>query len=122
MARVTDYEVKEILDTDIDTTPFITAANLIVTDILGTSDLNSDLLMEIERWLAAHLASVRDQQPSRERIGDAEIYYRGTSGLGLNATLYGQQVMMLDTTGAMSNIGKKKVLFTAIDLDLDDNY
>jgi len=38
----------------------------------------------------------------------ASIRYQGRTGLGLAATLYGQQVKMLDTSGTLANLGKKK--------------
>jgi len=122
MARVISGEVKEIIDTDIDVGPFVKAANLVVTEVLGSTSLSDDLLKEIERWFSAHLVAIRDQKPARERVDDTEVYYQGETGFGLDSTLYGQQVVLLDTTGRMKNIGKKSVVFNAIDLDLSDNY
>lgn len=108
MARVTDGDVKEILDTDIDTTAFIIAANLIVTDKLASSGLSTTHLKEIERWLAAHLACTNDKRSQSEKLGAAEATYEGKTGLGLDSTSYGQQVKLLDTTGTLARLGMKR--------------
>lgn len=111
MSRCTGAEVKEILDTALtesEIAPFITAANLIVTDMLSSSALSTAMLKEIERWLAAHFVAIRDPRISREKTEEAEATYHGKSDMGLNHTPYGQQVKVLDTTGTMANLGKRK--------------
>ena len=120
MARVVDAEVKEIIETDLsDTTPFITAANLVVTDRLGGSGLSDGQLKEIERWFAAHLVAIRDPISVSSKTGDAtETFARGQLGKGLDSTPYGQTVKVLDVTGKMASLGKKAAVFKAIDLDL----
>ena len=60
MARVTDAEVKAILDTTLDTAPFIAAATLLVDQHLASAGLAAALLKELERWLAAWLVCARD--------------------------------------------------------------
>ncbi len=50
-ARVSDTEVKEIIDTTVTTTAFITAANLLVNNVLSDAGHSEELLKEIERWL-----------------------------------------------------------------------
>lgn len=112
MPRVTEQEVKEILDTNVTLHPFIVAASLIVDKYLeDTGEIDDEqLLKEIERWLSAHLAVIRDPQLSKEKIGDASNEYaRGSLGDGLKGTHYGQQVLLLDTSGRLSQLGKKKV-------------
>ena len=107
--RVTEQEVRDIFETDIsDLTPFITAANLTVTDNLSNQGLSDDQLKEIERWLTAHLATARDPRTSKESLGDASETYQGDSGLGLDSSRYGQMVKMLDTSGKLANLGKAK--------------
>lgn len=120
MARVTAQDVKEILETNladqiIDT--FITGANLTVTKILGDdTTLSSSQKTEIERWFSAHLiACTRQQQAQNEKVDDAAITYQGKTDKGLDATFYGQQVKILDTTGKMANrAGKKAATFYAV--------
>lgn len=110
--RCTAAEVKEIIDTTLieaQISPFITVANLTVTDILGaTTVLSANQLKEIERWLSAHFVAIRDPRISREKTEEAEATYHGKSDMGLDHTPYGQQVKLLDTTGTMTNLGKRK--------------
>jgi len=118
--RVTSDEVKEIIDTDIsDISTFITAANLIVTDKLGSAGLSSALMKEIERWLSAHFVAIRDQMPQSEKTGESSIKYQGKTDMGLDFTSYGQQVKLLDTSGILVALGKRAAEFIALDLDLD---
>ncbi len=119
MARVTDAEVKEIMATSIDTTPFIEVANLEVTEKLGDSSLSTDRLKQIEKFLAAHLSCMKDPRVSNKKIGDASKSYSGVGGgLSLNATSYGQTVKMLDTTGILErNDGKKSASFESLNWD-----
>jgi hypothetical protein len=44
-----------------------------------------------------------------ERIGEASVKYFGKTGLGLDATMYGQTVKLLDTTGILLDLGKRSV-------------
>lgn len=110
--RVTSQEVKDILDTTItDFYPFIVAANSIVTDELETPVVLTDTtrLKEIERWLAAHLFRV-SKEPAimSEKTGASQVNYYGVSGLGLDATSQGQQVKILDSSGTLVNLGRRK--------------
>lgn len=109
--RCTEIEVKEIIDTTLtenEIAPFITAANLIVTGILTGSGLLSAQLKEIERWLTAHFVAIRDPRISAEKTEGASATYQGKTDMGLDHTSYGQQVKLLDTTGALANLGKRK--------------
>jgi len=117
--RVIADELKEIIDTTradgvLDT--FITAANQMVTEHLGSSGLSDDQLKEIERWLAAHLlASTLELQVKSEGTKDANISYQGQTGKGLDFTSYGQMVKMLDTTGTLAQVvGMKKASIYAV--------
>ena len=99
MPRVSDTEVKQILDTTIDTTSFITAATLLVDQHLLAAGLPTALLKEIERWLAAHLACVRDPRFRDTQDGSVSMTFEvGKEGAGLAATTYGQQVLAMDPT------------------------
>ena len=120
MARVTEMEVQAILDESVsvdDITVFITGANILVTKKMASSGLDDDQLKEIERWLTAHMMSmsVRARATSKEKVGDVSVEYAGQFGKGLEATPYGQMVLALDTTGTMTNLGKKKAVWTNIE-------
>jgi hypothetical protein len=120
-SRVNDTEVKEIITTSLDTTPFIIAANALVTEILGDdTTIGATMLKEIERWLAAHFTAISDPRAHTESLGEASVkyalaIYNGPGGLELKSTPYGQQVLILDFTGKMSRLGKRRTTFQVID-------
>jgi hypothetical protein len=107
MARVTDAEVKKILDTSIDTTPFIATATLLVDEELATSGMSEARLAQVELYLAAHFACAKDPRVTQEKVGDGSNTYQVTKGgIGLNATAYGEQATMLDTSGRLADLVK----------------
>ena len=120
MARTSAEEVKQIMDnctvssTIID--EFITAANLTVTEILSNdTTLSTSQKREIERWLTAHMLAVTIcKTATTEKLGDASVTYTGKFGQGLASSPYGQMVLVIDTTGKMSNIGKRGASIHAI--------
>jgi len=116
--RVNTAEIKEIMDTTIeDMTPFITVANLLVEQYLASSNLSAQHLKEIERWLSAHFAAIMDPRVRKRTIGDGAESYAISGGYkgGLDATPYGQQAMVLDTTGKLAaNLAKRPVIIEAI--------
>ena len=105
MARVTDAEVKEILDTALSTTPFINTATVVVDENLVDKGLSTALLKEIELYLAAHYTTIREQQLTSEELGEAKNTYQGKTEMGLDSSFYGQTAKQLDTSGTLSNIG-----------------
>ena len=121
--RVTAAELEEIIDIDSSITDtqidvFITQANLIVNDLLLDCGYSAAHLKEIERLLAAHLISALQRQAASEKVGDASVSYQGNStGLNLDATLYGQNAKMLDTCGKLQNLGKTKAKIQSLRTD-----
>lgn len=97
---------------DAQITAFIGTANLIVTGNLADKGLGDALLTDIETWLSAHLLSMRDQRVSGRSIGDVSFQYQGQTGLGLDATIYGQQVKVLDSSGTLASLGKRRASVT----------
>lgn len=120
MARTTATKVKEILDnsalSDAIVNAYITGANELVTEVLGSDTTISDALKEeIERWLTAHMISVtRERMAKREGAGGAEIEYTGEYGEGLKSSPYGQMVLTLDSTGKMAALSGQRARITAI--------
>jgi hypothetical protein len=109
--RASEEEVKQIIQTALteeEISPFLLAANTLVTAVLSDEGYGTVLLKEIERWLAAHLVAIRDPQVKSETIGAVQASYHGQSGLGLNFTPYGQQVMLLDHHGKLAEIQLSK--------------
>lgn len=114
MARVAEQDVQAIIDADenLSVAPFIATATAL-TDYVSSRDtknlLNSALLVEIEKYLAAHAYAHRDQLLATESQGDASGVYQGQFGMGLQSTQYGQMAMTLDVTGELSSLSKGKV-------------
>lgn len=120
MARVTQEEVAAVLtswDPRRDMTPWITAANLLVTRFSAPADgVTDELLFELERNLAAHLASAAIQprvQALSNRTGSKTL---PQLGMGLQSTPWGQAVMAMDPdgalTGACNNPRRRKATLT----------
>ncbi len=110
------FEVKNLKDNDI--SAFIATANLLVTEVLGSSSLSSDRLKHIEQWLAAHLCATKDQRQSARTVdGRTTLAFQGKTDMGLEATHYGQTVLMLDSTGSLAEAaaGLKKAEIVMID-------
>ena len=114
MARTTDSDVLEIIETTLtDIDPFINTANMFVTNALGSTDLTYNTLQEIEKYLAAHFLSVRDQRVKSEKVDVLSTTYTGEFGKGLEMTQYGQTAILLDWTGTLAKIAKDGVAQTA---------
>lgn len=114
-ARTTYAEVSEIIATTLTSAQinaFINSASRTVTTVLADAGLAADVLEDIEMWLAAHLLSTRDQRVASEGLGPANVRYQGNTGLGLDATLYGQQVKLLDTTGLLAQLSRSAAVLT----------
>ena len=119
MALVTPTEVKQILDTTLDDTTietYITSADGLVNQVLGTDTTLTDAsLKSIELFLTAHLiASTREQQIIKAEAGGASVTYQGITGKGLEATFYGQQVLILDVTGKFKQLASKPASIKAV--------
>lgn len=116
-ARVTEVEVQEIIEVDssLSLTAFIAAATALVDDKLDQNiGLGDDLLKEIERWLAAHFVAIRIKITSQEKLGDAAENYQFKLGLNLQNTMWGQQALMLDTSGTLNRLSQGKGSVTKI--------
>ena len=119
--RVTAAEVLEIMPantklTSVTILPYITTANVFVTNALDGA-LDETILTEIERWLAAHMATVVRERLSKEAgAGGAYIKYAGVWEDELSSTQFGQMVLMLDTSNTLRNLkdGRKQARTYAI--------
>lgn len=114
MARVGADELKEIFETDLSDPKletFINAASILVDNRLSGRGVASATLKEIERFIAAHLASVSDSRVTKQSVGEAsatlEARVRSDSRQGLEMTFYGQSAMALDPTGQLAQAGKR---------------
>ena len=110
MARVTDAEVRAIMEQDqiivSDLTPFITAADIVIDDHAAIAALSDATTKEISRWLAAHFTSIMDKRVASEKAGSVSQDFQYKLGLNFQVTMYGQQAMMLDSSGTLSRLNK----------------
>ena len=123
MSRNTTTELSLVFDSDL-TTPmlqaFLDSADTIVTNGPALSlrpALSAAELKEIEKYLAAHLASMRDPRELRHKTGDAEAWYYAPATTewktGFNLTPYGQQAVAMDRSGVLAGYGRAKGSFRA---------
>lgn len=120
MARVTQAEVSEIIDTSVvDFQPYILAADTYVTEALADFIDNAALLKEITRWLSAHMIAVATNNTStmvEHQTGETRARWADLSmGKYLELTRYGQTAIALDPTGILRRAGQgTKITFSAV--------
>jgi len=107
---VVDIDVRSIIEVadSLDLTAFLVTANLMRTEDLGNTSLSDARLDQIETYLAAHFAALFVERGALKstttlNAGDA---YAGDYGRGLRATRYGQQAIVLDTSGTLSTMAE----------------
>lgn len=109
--RVDDVNLRSILKcgASVDLLIFMQSANTIVDDFLSTSSLSTGSLKLIETYIAAHLYTVTEERGSlaSETIGDATEKYHNTYKAGFGSTRFGQQAIVLDTTGTLARESAK---------------
>ena len=109
--RATDSLVEGIIDVDsgISLTPFITAANLMVTQCCTnlTTDYSASQLVIIETWLSAHFYTVRDMRAESEKAGSVAARYQSKVDLGFDTSHYGQMAMRLDYQGGLAGLNEQ---------------
>jgi hypothetical protein len=109
--RATESEVLALLDTDLeaeDITPFLNAANGVVSDECLGVEYSDEKLRDIEMWLAAHFVCARDPQIAEEKIGDATWKFDGKTDLGLDSTRYGQRLKIIDSKKTLAGLDTAK--------------
>jgi hypothetical protein len=105
MPRVVPSDVLAIRPSTLDPMPFILTATVVVDVYLGSVGLPALQLAEIERWLAAHFLEVAEPSLVAKRLGDTSVTMdKMKLGEALNGTRYGQQVLLLDTSGTLSQV------------------
>ncbi len=112
--RTTTALVEGIIEVDsaISLTPFIAAANAIVTQT--STNLSASLtaytdeqLTQIETWLSAHFYTVREGRAFEERAGTVSERKQSKVDLGFNTSHYGQMAMRLDWYGGLAALNNK---------------
>lgn len=102
---ITDADVKALITTSKDTTPFIGFADMFVSDVIGSA-LATDRLEAIRTWLAAHFVYIAEANAvlSSRKGSMSEDYFPRYSdkSTGLATTQYGKVALQLDTTGLLA--------------------
>lgn len=112
-ARTSAVLITDIIETDLpegQINAFANTAHRMVNLHLASSGLSATILTEIETWLAAHFVSMRDQRVQQEKVDEWSATFQGKTAMGLQATLYGQQALALDSTGTLAALGLKKAV------------
>ena len=104
--RTTAAAVELIIEVDdnISLTSFIEVANALVTEHCSTDDYDATRLELIERWLSAHMYTVRDMRRESEKVDTASEKKQSAVGIGFDTSHYGQTAMRLDTAGGLSQL------------------
>lgn len=107
--RVTEEQVKELIETDKSVSIFINSANVIVNNYLSGRGLPEDILKQIELYLSAHFVAVSIAGMLRaETVGSVKEEYEESDSAGFSNTRYGRQAVSFDTSGTLKNLGKQK--------------
>ena len=119
MRPITVEQVRAIMETslpDSQVEAYIGSANTFVNSTLIGKGLSDALLMELERWITAHMiALTAERTTKKEEAGTAKVEYAGQFGKSFEATSYGQMALALDTTGTLRDLmDRKQARFTAI--------
>ena len=109
--RTTAEKVEEIIETeeDISLDPFIEVASSLVDELdeKRAPGYHSDERLElIERWLSAHFYAIRDPRRQQEQAGSVQETFAIRVALRLDQTPYGQQAIVLDTSGTLARMNK----------------
>lgn len=114
-ARIQSEDLRKIIPSDAlaageDLSSYIQSAHLFVKEELISTGLSEDRLTQIELYLAAHFAIITLEKGglTRQKIGESEDFFQGwtNTSVGLNATRYGQQAVMLDTSGNLAALAR----------------
>ena len=110
MVRVVDTEVQGLIgDATFEVTQAIETADAFVDNVLADKGLNSATLDLITLYLAGHFASLsRVEGPlAAQSLGEATERYHDIYGPGLYSTRFGQQAVLFDTSGTLSDLAAK---------------
>lgn len=110
--RTTAVEVKKLVEVDetvsSDLVPFITSASILVDRVCATAKsgeadfYTAEELELIERWLAAHFYTIRDNRIASEGVKSLTTTYQFQIGIGLKSSMQGQTALMLDRAGGLA--------------------
>lgn len=111
--RTTEPEVRAIISAD-DALPlgsFIDTASAVVDYVVSKDTggaLTTAMLVQIEKYLAAHLYEYRDPAYASKGEGGASASFQGQFGMGLDSNKWGQMAKRLDVTGTLASMDRTK--------------
>jgi hypothetical protein len=122
MARTTPTLVQSLLGSNYgkdandefpDLQQFIDFATVIVDRVVTCAirkgrGLTSPEAELMERYLAAHGYQTSDPGYTSRSTAGASGSFEGQSGMGLERTRYGQDALILDSSGCLANLNKKQ--------------
>lgn len=115
--RTTVVAVQSVLGTNWDgkrnLQPFIDAATVVVDRVstLGASrgfSMVSAELEAVERWLSAHMYALTDKTYTSKSTAGSSASFVGQTGMRLDFTEYGQNAKLIDYSGSLEIIDKRK--------------
>ena len=118
--RVEAGDVREIFSTEMTAdqiNSFINMAHRFIDANLLSVGLAASTLVDIELLLSAHFCSLNDPRMKSENVaGEWSFTVQGETGMFLDATFYGQQAKLLDSTGTLDKIASnpKKASITVL--------
>lgn len=124
--RTTATAVRTIggFPTSLDVDAFIETASSLVDEVAACagSKLSDARLELIERWLSAHFAKIMSPDVISKSIAGASVSYdgRGKGGQGLSSTSYGQQALLLDSSGCLLKITSRRPVISWIGTPLSN--
>ena len=101
--RTNVVEVKRIISTDLDVVQFALSASRLVDAKIAEGLLDESTLKEIETYLTAHLITITAPREESEKAGSVSAKYRGKTDMGIRSSLYGQHVLLLDSTNSFAS-------------------
>lgn len=112
MSRVNTADVEKLINTfDVDEIDMdeidsnIDTASTLVDSYLLNKEIPEAVLIQIEKYIAAHLYSIKHRYFVEEEVAGAKGKTGFKGGSGLSGTPYGQTAIALDFTGTLAKIG-----------------
>lgn len=126
MPRVSSDELRIIVETDssIDLTSFITTAHALTNHVVSqdvSGVLSTELVTEIEKYLAAHFYSLRDPVYRAKKTGGASATFQGEDGKRFESTHFGQNAIALDVSGTLAAMNEGAAAISMIWLGTNTN-
>ena len=120
MARATHASISALLSgqgitiDDQDLGSALTTANTYVTEQLADAGLSDALLIEIEKYLAAHFVVLRDLPGGVDEQTIDRDQEKFSQAEGLKKTQFGQIAITLDVSGTLRNAGQPAPSFQVL--------